>query len=91
MGQPPETPSVLKIIPQNIGCQWHSGKVLADCLTLLADVDDLQSAVCILIALGERRNDLPLDETIHVRQNAINHQFYMLTKARVLYDMIMLL
>lgn len=40
--------------------------MLADCLTLLADIDDLQTAVCILIALGERRNDLPIDESVHV-------------------------
>lgn len=40
--------------------------MLADCLNLLADIDDIQTAVCILIALGERRNDLPIDESIHV-------------------------
>lgn len=40
--------------------------MLADCLMLLADVDDIQSAVCILIALGDRRKDLPLDEIVHV-------------------------
>lgn len=67
--QTPETPTVLKLLPQNIGSQWESGKVLADCLSLLVDVDDLQSAVCILIVLGDRRNDLPLDEGIHVRSS----------------------
>lgn len=65
--QPPETPSVLKVLLQNAtNPQWNSGKVLADCLNLLADIDDLQTAVCILIALGERRNDLPIDESVHV-------------------------
>lgn len=46
--------------------QWNSGKVLAECLNLLADIDDLQTAVCILIALGERRSDLPINESVHV-------------------------
>lgn len=46
--------------------QWNAGKVLADCLTLLADIDDLQTAVCILIVLGDRRNDIPIDESVHV-------------------------
>lgn len=64
--QPPETPSVLKVLQNTSIQQWNSGKVLADCLNLLADVDDLQTAVCILIALGERRNDLPIDESVHV-------------------------
>lgn len=40
--------------------------MLADCLNLLADIDDLQTAACILIALGERRNDLPINESVHV-------------------------
>lgn len=49
-----------------INSQWNAGKVLAECLNLLADIDDLQSAVCILIVLGDRRNDIPIDESIHV-------------------------
>lgn len=35
---------------------------------LLADIDDLQTAVCILIVLGERRNDLPIEENLHVSE-----------------------
>ncbi|XP_055321003.1 GATOR complex protein WDR24 isoform X1 [Sitodiplosis mosellana] len=63
---PSETPSVLKVLLQNTSNpQWNSGKVLADCLNLLVDIDDLQTAVYILIALGERRNDLPIDESVH--------------------------
>lgn len=51
-----------------ISSQWNAGKVLAECLNLLADIDDLQSAVCILIVLGDRRNDIPIDESIHVSE-----------------------
>lgn len=35
-------------------------------MLLLADIDDIQSAVCILIVLGDRRKDIPLDELVHV-------------------------
>lgn len=51
-----------------INLQWNAGKVLAEALSLLADIDDLQSAVCILIVLGDRRNDIPIDESIHVSE-----------------------
>lgn len=65
--QPAEVPvSVLKILPHVVGHQWNSAGTLADCLQLLADVDDIQSAVCILIVLGDRRKDIPLDELVHV-------------------------
>lgn len=40
--------------------------MLADCLHLLSDIDDIQSAVCILIALGDRRKDIPIDDYVHV-------------------------
>ncbi|XP_031630571.1 GATOR complex protein WDR24 isoform X2 [Contarinia nasturtii] len=63
---PPETPTVLKVLMNSTNHQqWNSGKVLADCLNLLVDIDDLQSAVYILIALGEKRNDIPIDESVH--------------------------
>lgn len=71
--QPENSISVLKVMLQNTSNQqWNSGKVLADCLTLLADIDDLQTAVCILIVLGERRSDLPIDEYVHVSFNYID-------------------
>lgn len=65
--QPLETQiSVLKILPHTSSAQWDSAKMLADALQLLADIDDIQSAVCILIALGDRRKDIPIDDYIHV-------------------------
>lgn len=60
--------SFLKILPHAVGQYnlWDSARILADCLLLLADVDDIQSAVCILIVLGERRKDIPIDDLVHV-------------------------
>lgn len=39
---------------------------MAECLELLTDLGDVQTAVIILFALGESRNLLPLDDTIYV-------------------------
>lgn len=42
--------------------RWEPNKTLADTLTLHADIGDVQSAVCILIVLGDRRNELAIDK-----------------------------
>lgn len=58
---------MLKIF-SNITCpRWEAHEVLAECLILQTDVSDVQTPVCILIALGERRNDLPINALVHVR------------------------
>lgn len=61
-----DIPSVLKIITQPNFYRWEPHEVLAEGLMLQTEVGDIQTAVCILIALGEQRNDLPMDEFLHV-------------------------
>lgn len=65
---------MLKVAPHTVTHQWDYAKVLADSLMLLADIDDVQSAVCILIVMGDLRKELPLDELIHVRTHEAETQ-----------------
>jgi len=44
---------------------WKPFQVLADCLTLQSEIGDVQTATTILICLGERRDDLPIDKLVH--------------------------
>lgn len=63
---PPPPPSVLKItslLPLPI---WDPNQILADCLILQTDVGDVQTAISVLMVLGDRRNELPIDELVHV-------------------------
>lgn len=61
----PEIPSVLKLGAQPTYQSWQPHDVLADGLQLQTDIGDVQTAVCILIAMGERRLQLPIDELTH--------------------------
>ncbi|KXJ67822.1 GATOR2 complex protein WDR24 [Aedes albopictus] len=64
---PPNLPSFLKISDGNPVNPplWEPHQVLADCLTLQTEIGDVQTATCILIALGDRRHSLQIDESIH--------------------------
>lgn len=63
---PPPAPSVLKITVMPPLPVWDPNPVLADCLILQTDLGDVQTAVSILLVLGDKRNDLPIDELVHV-------------------------
>ena len=45
---------------------WEPHKFLADSLMLQTECGDIQTCVSILIVLGERRCEIPIDETLHV-------------------------
>ncbi|XP_055695511.1 GATOR complex protein WDR24 [Lutzomyia longipalpis] len=62
---PPHPPNLIKMSFMPYVPLWEPHDVLADCLILQADIGDVQTAVSILIALGEKRNELPIDKIIH--------------------------
>lgn len=47
--------------------QWEPHDVLAEGLNLQAEMGDVQTSVCILTVLGERRNEIPIEKIIQVR------------------------
>ncbi|XP_058130131.1 GATOR complex protein WDR24 [Anopheles ziemanni] len=62
---PNPAPSFLKISDHNpTPSIWEPHQVLADCLTLQTEVGDVQTSSCILMALGERRHSLQIDECV---------------------------
>ncbi|XP_058059631.1 GATOR complex protein WDR24 [Anopheles bellator] len=62
---PNPAPSFLKIADHNPTPPiWQPHQVLADCLSLQTEVGDVQTSSCILMALGERRHSLQIDETV---------------------------
>lgn len=60
-----EPPTILKISNAPIIPQWEPHQVLADTLMLQTDMGDVQTSVSILIVLGERRDDLPIDDYVY--------------------------
>ncbi|XP_053659175.1 GATOR complex protein WDR24 [Anopheles marshallii] len=61
---PNPVPSFLKISDHNpTPAIWEPHQVLADCLTLQTEIGDVQTSSCILVALGERRHSLQIDES----------------------------
>uniref|UniRef100_A0A8D8G678 GATOR2 complex protein WDR24 n=1 Tax=Culex pipiens TaxID=7175 RepID=A0A8D8G678_CULPI len=64
---PPNPPSFLKIIESNPVNPplWQPHQVLADCLCLQTEIGDVQTSSCILLALGERRHSLQIDQTVY--------------------------
>lgn len=62
---PVEPPSTLKIILQPSISQWESHQVLTDCLMLQTDIGDVQTSVSVLIVLGDKRNDLSIDNNVY--------------------------
>ncbi|GAB0092870.1 GATOR complex protein WDR24 [Sergentomyia squamirostris] len=62
---PPHPPNLIKMTSMPYVPFWEPHDVIADCLMLQADIGDVQTSVSILIALGEKRNDLPIDKSVH--------------------------
>ncbi|XP_035919644.1 GATOR complex protein WDR24 [Anopheles stephensi] len=61
---PNPAPSFLKISDHNpTPPMWEPHQVLADCLTLQTEIGDVQTSSCILMALGDRRHSLQIDES----------------------------
>lgn len=56
----------LKVVVNTNHHAWEPHEVMADGLVLQIEVGDIQTPVCILIALGERRNDLPITDIVYV-------------------------
>lgn len=56
---------ILRIINHPLIPQWEPHQVLADCLTLQTEVGDVQTSVTILIVLGDKRNDLPINDYVY--------------------------
>lgn len=69
MGQEQQSPErntpLLKVSSSPPTIFWEPHNVLADCLTLQTEYGDVQTSVCILIALGSKRSELPIDVTTH--------------------------
>lgn len=63
---PPPAPSFLKITALPPLPIWDPNQILADCLILQTDLGDVQTAISVLLVLGDRRNELPIDELVHV-------------------------
>jgi WD repeat-containing protein 24 len=63
---PPEPPCLLNSPPpEALEIQfWKPFQVLADCLMLQSEVGDAQTPATILICLGDRREDLPIDKFV---------------------------
>lgn len=58
--------------------QWKPHDVITECLQLQTDAGDVQTAVCVLIALGDKRCDLPIDEVVCVSIEKYVIYFYYL-------------
>lgn len=62
--KPPEPPCILSV-PETMEIQfWQPFQVLADCLMLQSEIGDVQTPTSILISLGERREDLPIEKFV---------------------------
>ncbi|XP_055380424.1 GATOR complex protein WDR24 [Condylostylus longicornis] len=61
---PPNPPNTLKLstIPQIP--MWEPHQVMTECLLLQTEVGDVQTSLCILIAMGESRNYLSIEEDL---------------------------
>ncbi|ALC48058.1 CG7609 [Drosophila busckii] len=67
---PPHVPSILKVSHIPPIRMWEPHQFVADALMLQNDVGDVQTALTVLIALGDARNLLPLEDRI------IEHWFH---------------
>lgn len=67
----PEIPNNLRLSVGPTCVRWEPHSVLTEGLILQTDVGDVQTPVCILIAMGDRRNELAIDELIYVRSDHI--------------------
>lgn len=64
--QPPENPPKILMVTEIPETPlWQPYQVLADCLNLQSEIGDVQTATCILICLGDRRDQLPIHKLIH--------------------------
>ncbi|CAO1423711.1 unnamed protein product [Diamesa hyperborea] len=61
----PEPPSVLTVPELLQAPLWKPYQVLADCLLLQSEIGDVQTSTCILLVLGDRRDELPIDKFVH--------------------------
>ncbi|XP_052853922.1 GATOR complex protein WDR24 isoform X2 [Drosophila gunungcola] len=67
---PPHVPTVLKVSHAPPIPMWEPHKFVSDALMLMNDVGDVQTALTVLIALGEARKLLPIEDTL------VEHWFY---------------
>ncbi|XP_055857530.1 GATOR complex protein WDR24 isoform X1 [Episyrphus balteatus] len=61
---PPDKPSLLKCSTVHIIPMWEPHQFIADSLKLQSDVGDVQTALCVVIAMGDARKFLPIEETL---------------------------
>lgn len=59
-------PSILKVSHVPPIPMWEPHQFVADALMLQNDVGDVQTALTVLIVIGEARKLLPIDDTIIV-------------------------
>lgn len=65
---PPDlAPTILCVPETRPPSPWTPYQVIADCLMLQCEIGDVQTATCILIVLGDKRDDLLsyLDKNVH--------------------------
>lgn len=66
LAQPPKIPSILKISTMPPIPMWESHQFIADCLMLQSDLGDIQTALSVLIAIGDARKLLLIDDALIV-------------------------
>lgn len=64
--------NILRVTHQPKQMQWEPHDVLSEGLNLQAEMGDVQTSVCILTVLGERRNDLPIEKIVQVNEIEIS-------------------
>ena len=62
----PNLPAVLKVTSVPPIPLWEPHQFLADALMLQNDVGDVQTALAVLIVMGENRKFLPIEDTLIV-------------------------
>lgn len=59
-----QPPGLLKVTTSLVRAAWDPGRIVVKALEYHVNLGDLQTSVCILIALGEHRKSLKIDENI---------------------------
>ncbi|KAL9893205.1 GATOR complex protein WDR24 [Glossina fuscipes] len=82
---PPNVPAILKVNHIPPIPMWEPHQFIADALKLQNDVGDVQTALAVLIAMGESRKYLPIEESLieHWFQTYIDqlHRYQMWNEA----------
>lgn len=64
--QPPNLPTILKVSSVPPLPVWEPHQFLANALMLQNDVGDVQTALAVLIVMGDHRKFLPIEESLIV-------------------------